>query len=95
MMRTSQASTEPERSIMTRHSALGGLVVRPTGTQARDATFCRLREERLVVKAWQLLMMLPTNVSMRKELAALPSEVPPDWPRLLHAGRACHFDRPI
>jgi ubiquitin C-terminal hydrolase len=50
-----------------------------------------LSEERLSARAWQLLMMLPTNRGMRAGLAALPAlSQPPDWSRLLHDG-PCAF----
>lgn len=52
-----------------------------------------LHEERLSTRAWQLLMMLPTNRDMRSGLVELPARLPgelPDWPSLLHEG-ACAF----
>eukprot|EP00965_Chrysotila_dentata_P138396 4577463-Pleurochrysis_carterae.AAC.1 len=50
-----------------------------------------LKDERLSGRAWQLLMMLPTNAAMRAalaELPALPAHTRPDWRALLHDGHS-------
>ena len=50
-----------------------------------------LRDERLSGRAWELLMMLPTNRSMQAELTALhapgrPSPTDAEWGSILHSG---------
>jgi len=48
-----------------------------------------LQEERLAARAWQLMMMLPTNREMRTGLERLPALPPgqePEWPVLLPEG---------
>ena len=73
-----------------------GLLLSEEGSHFRTLfELLALRDERLSDKAWQLLMMLPTNRAMQSELTALhtgqgspprPSPTEEDWGRILIAG---------